>query len=123
MTLPIGSTAITDAINPTYQARVTAGGALVVSASSPSGNATIASIPSSATSTPFLAANSSRLGMLAFNNSASMLYLAYGASASPTSFTVRVPPYTLYEMDTLFTGVINACWDTATGNGLSTELF
>lgn len=108
---------------PLFTASSAAAGVLSVQAVK-SATPTPTNVSASATSVTLLAANGSRLGVLVYNDSASALYIKYGATASTTSFTVKVPAFTLWEMPSavLHTGRLDAIWDAATGAARVTEL-
>ena len=80
----------------------------------------------SSTSLTMHAANALRLGWTCFNapTNGAFLYLKWGATASTSSFNVRVPPNGYYEMPMpIYTGLIDAVWDsTGTGRAAVTEL-
>lgn len=85
-------------------------------------SSTIASISASASSVQLFASNSSAKKRHVFNSSTVNLYLKEGASASTSSFTVRLEPFDYYEFpEPLYTGVVHGIWDSATGNALVTE--
>jgi hypothetical protein len=88
------------------------------------GTATLANIGDAASTTSLIAVNTARLHAMCFNDSASILYINYGASASATAFTYRVEPYGTWTMDLpVYTGVINGFWATdAGGSARCTEI-
>lgn len=86
------------------------------------GTATMTNVSGSASSVSILALNASRKGVTLFNDSTAICRVAYGATASATSFTVLLQPNSFYEMDTLYTGAISGIWASATGAMRVTEL-
>lgn len=85
--------------------------------------ATLANVASSATSVTVDAANAARLGMMIHNDSTAILYLKYGATASVTSYTVRLDPGVQWEMpEPVYTGIVDGIWSAANGNARVTEL-
>src|ERR1043166_7404353 len=54
------------------------------------GTATLTNVSASASSVAVLAANTSRLGATVHNDSTAALYLKFGATASTSSFTVKI---------------------------------
>jgi len=82
-----------------------------------SGTGTLSNVSDSATSVTVLAANSGRLGAVIYNDSGSTLYLKFGATASVTSFSVKLLPESCYEMEGphIYTGILDGIWDTAPG--------
>lgn len=86
--------------------------------------ATVGSLASAATSAQLLAANPSRNSLVVTNTDANDLYLKYGAGASTTSFTVRIPMNAYWEMPRpVYTGLIHAIWSAdGSGSAYYTEL-
>jgi hypothetical protein len=87
--------------------------------------ATVTSTSSSAVSVQVLAANAARKGLVLTNTDANVVYVKFGTTASPTSFTIRMPALSNWEMspNTAYTGRIDAVW-TAAGSGalIATEM-
>lgn len=84
---------------------------------------TVTTVAASASSVTLKALNGSRLGLLVYNDSTANLYLKLGATASTTSFTVKVAAAAVYELPApVYTGVVDGVWDSATGNARVTEL-
>lgn len=89
----------------------------------PSGTGTLTSVTASITSVTVLAANANRKGALVFNDSTSVVYLAFASSASATAFTVKLAAGSYYEMPTpAYTGIITGIWVAANGSARATEL-
>lgn len=86
--------------------------------------ATLANVSDSATSVTLQAANANRLGWSCFNDSTEALFVKFGATASATSFTVKVGAGAFYEMPVpIFTGLIDGIWNAdSTGAARLTEL-
>jgi hypothetical protein len=83
----------------------------------------LANVAGSASSVTLLAANAARLGAYVFNDSASALYVKFGATASASSFTVKVAAGGYYELPhPCYTGLVDGIWDSATGNARVTEV-
>lgn len=74
-----------------------------------------ASVASSTSSVMLLAANTARLGATVYNDSASVLYLKLGTTASSSSFTVKMGSMTYFETPFGYTGRIDGAWATADG--------
>ena len=87
-----------------------------------SGTSVVTSVAGSATSVTLLAANSNRLGGTVFNDSASDLYIKMGATASASSFTIKLFQDDYWEAPFRYTGVIAGIWASAIGNARITEL-
>lgn len=86
-----------------------------VIAAAPSDTGTHANVAGSASSVTLLAANPSRLGAAIFNDSTADLYVKLGATASATSFTIKLDQDGYYEVPFQYTGVIDGIWGSATG--------
>lgn len=89
-----------------------------------SGTGTVTSVNDSASSQTLLAANSSRKGFTIFNDSTEILYVKFGATASTTSYAVKMQPGDYYEAlaGTLYTGIIDGIWaNNASGAARITE--
>lgn len=86
--------------------------------------ATLTNVNDTATSTPLLAANTNRRGVTIFNDSLQALLVKYGATASTTSFTVRVAAGGYWEMpQPVYTGALDGVWTAdSTGAARITEL-
>ena len=84
----------------------------------------VTTVGDSATSVTLLASNDNRLGASVFNDSTgSLLYLKLGATASASSYTVRMTYFSHYEVPDGYTGVIDGIWDAdAGGSARITEL-
>lgn len=86
-------------------------------------NSTITRVATSTVTAVVLAANGGRKGFIIHNDSAVDLYLKFGATASATSFTIKLTTFQTYESGLLvYTGVIHAILASATGNAQVTEL-
>lgn len=87
------------------------------------GTGTPSNVAGSASGVTILAANTSRLGACVFNDGSALLYLLLSASgpASATNYTVQVPPYSLYEVPSRYTGIVLGIWSAAAGNARVTE--
>jgi hypothetical protein len=86
-------------------------------------SATLSNVSGSASSVSLLASNSSRKGATIFNDSSADLYVKYGATASTSSFTVKIAAAGYWEMPwPVYTGAIDGIWGSATGAARITEL-
>ena len=83
---------------------------------------TTTSVASSATNVTLLASNANRLGATIFNDSTQNLFVKFGATASSSSFAVKMTPGTYYEVPFNYTGIIDGIWASANGNARITEL-
>jgi hypothetical protein len=84
---------------------------------------TLSNVASSATSTALLASNASRKGAMVFNDSTQNLFLKFGATASATSYTVKIGPAGYYEFPSpVYTGAVDGIWAAANGAARVTEM-
>jgi len=85
--------------------------------------ANVASVAASATNVTLLSAVATRVGFAVYNDSASVCYLKFGATASSTSFTVLLSAGSYYEYagHGVYTGQVDAIWATATGSARVTS--
>lgn len=85
--------------------------------------ATLTNVSSSATSVSILAANTARVGAAIYNDSTQVLYLKFGATASTSSFTVKMASGAYYEFPLpVYTGAVDGLWSSANGYARITEL-
>lgn len=85
-------------------------------------SATLANVASSATNVTCLASNAARRGAGFFNESTQPMHLKWGATASLTSYTVRVEGGGYYEMSAAgYSGIVDCIWSSANGNARVTE--
>lgn len=88
-----------------------------------SATGTITSVADTDASTTLLAANAARLGATIFNDSTADLYVKLGATASATSFTVKMAAASYFEVPYGYTGIIDGIWSAdASGSARITEL-
>lgn len=88
-----------------------------------SATGTTTSVNDTASSTTLLASNASRLGATIYNDSASDLYVKLGATASTTSFAVKLVQDAYFEVPFGYTGIIDGIWSAdSTGAARITEL-
>ncbi len=88
-----------------------------------SSTAVLATLASSTSTQVALAANSDRKGFLLFNDSTTNCFVAFAATASTSTFTMKLIPGMTYQNEAIiYTGIISAIWDSANGNLRITEL-
>jgi len=89
-----------------------------------SATATLSNVSASATSVTALASNASRESAIFYNDSTSACYLKFGTTASTTSFTykLRAAETLIVDGTPVYTGIVDAIWDTATGSMRVTEI-
>jgi len=83
---------------------------------------TLSNVNASASSVTVLAANTLRLGATFYNDSTAIGYLKLGATASTTSFTVKMQPDAYYEVPFGYYGIIDCIHASATGVMRVTEV-
>jgi len=112
-----------DGAGDTQQLNVDTAGRLQVSTiDTPAGTGTSSNVAASATNVTILAANAARLGAIIVNDGNRNLYAKFGATASTTSYTVKIPANGYYEVPFGYTGIIDGIWDSANGSARITEL-
>ena len=85
--------------------------------------ATLSNVASSATNVTVLAANANRKGAIIVNDSTAYLYLKFGATATTSSYTVKLYPDDYYEVpEPVYVGIIDGIWSAANGSARVTEL-
>lgn len=85
--------------------------------------ANLSTLASSTSSQVALSANSDRKGFLLFNDSTTNCFIAFAATSSTSTFTMKLIPGMTYQNEAIiYTGVISAVWDIANGNLRITEL-
>lgn len=93
-------------------------------ASIPCSTVTLTNLSSSGSSQQLLASNTNRRGLVVMNDSSATLLLKFGTTASATSFTYKIPAGGTLELNAvvIYTGRIDAIWDTADGSARITEI-
>jgi hypothetical protein len=87
----------------------------------------ISSVPGSVTTVVLLAANPLRKHIIIVNEQpvtgGSNMHIALAATATLTTYSVLLTPGQVYESTLpVYTGVISAIWDSASGNARVTEV-
>jgi len=86
-------------------------------------SAVVSAVASSATNVTLKAANVNRKGLCISNDSTAVLYVKFGATASATSYTVKMAAGGYYEMAfPCYTGIVDGIWASANGSAYITEL-
>lgn len=84
--------------------------------------ATTANVASSASNTTLFAAQGSVNGRTIYNDSTSVLYVKYGATASSSSYTVQLAAGAYYEFPApVYGGQVDGIWASANGNARVTS--
>lgn len=86
--------------------------------------AAISSVNSTDSSTTLIAAEANRIGLTVYNTDTGPLYLKYGATATTSSFTVKIPADGYWEMpNPVYRGIIDGIWTTSgAGAAVITQL-
>ena len=88
-----------------------------------SGTTTPTNVTAAASDTSLAAAQTTRVGMLLYNDSTAACYVKYGTGASATSFTVPMGPGAYWEMPKpIWRGAVNGLWTAANGAMRVTDL-
>jgi hypothetical protein len=83
----------------------------------------VTSVADSASNVTCLASNANRLGATVYNDSTADLYVKLGATASTTSFTVKVFQDGFFTVPFGYTGIIDCIWSSDTsGSARVTEV-
>lgn len=87
-----------------------------------SSSATESNVSASVSNVTLLVSNASRKTAMVYNDSTSDLYVKFGATASTSSFTVKLVANAYYELPLpVYTGIIDGIWTVAVGNARITE--
>ncbi len=85
-------------------------------------SATLANVNGSASSVAVFAVNGAARGRAVWNDSTATLYLKFGATASTTSYTVKMGPGDYYEFPRpVYAGAVEGIWSAANGAARTTE--
>jgi hypothetical protein len=83
---------------------------------------TVTRVAASTTVVTLAAANTTRTGLIVYNESTSVLYLKFGATATTTDYTVQIPPSGYWWMDMPIDPVIiTGIWTNTVGAAQVTE--
>lgn len=89
----------------------------------PPSAAAVTQVSSSASSVTLKAANANRRGLSIMNDSTAVLYVKFGATASTSSYTVKLLAGDYFELPIpYYRGVVDGIWASANGSALITEL-
>jgi len=88
----------------------------------PAATGTATSVAGSASNVTLLAANTARIGGTIFNDSSADLFVKLGATASATSFTIKMATDGYFVVPANYTGIIDGIWGSATGDARITEI-
>ncbi len=86
-------------------------------------NATTANVATTTASATLFASNADRRQIYIYNDSNGTLYVKFGATASPTSYTLLIPKQGYWEgVLNTYTGVVDAVLSAGTGTARVTEV-
>jgi hypothetical protein len=109
--------------NPTTLPVTNAGTFAVQNKETAASSATLANVSSSATNVTLIASNAARRGGILFNDSTSICYVKFGATATSSSFTYEMSAGGTLELPTpIYTGIIDGIWASANGAMRVTEI-
>ena len=87
------------------------------------GTSTVTAVAASATVVTLVAANGGRKGLIVYNDGTVDMYIKFGPTATTSSFTYKVVGGGTLEMaQPIYTGIVTALWDSASGNARITQL-
>jgi hypothetical protein len=82
----------------------------------PEVTSSFSSVSASLSNVTLLAANPNRKRAVLFMDGTSTAFVKFGATASTTSFSIKIPAQTYYELSFGYVGIIDAIWS-GTANG------
>jgi hypothetical protein len=85
-------------------------------------SSTVTSVAASTSNVTLLAVNANRLGASIYNDSNSLLYVKLGATASTSSYTIKLFSQSYWEIPTNYTGIIDGIWANSNGSARIDEL-
>jgi hypothetical protein len=84
---------------------------------------TLTNVTVSTSNTTLVAANANRKALIIFNDASHSVFIKFGATASTSSFTFKLPDKETYEMpQPVYTGIIDAITSSGSGSVRVTEL-
>lgn len=125
ISVPVVVNAPTIIVSETITPSVIAVAVTVYSPTSGQFNPSIIAVPASTSSVSLLGANGARKMVTIMNDSASVLYVKFGTTASTSSFTYKVPAQQTLELPSagvIYTGALDGIWVSAVGNAVITEM-
>lgn len=119
-----GTVGVSGTVTVSGTATVSNGGTFPVQATETRpGTSSVTSVASSASSVSLLASNANRRAATIYNDSSADLYVKFGATASSSSFTVKMAANSYFEFpQPCYTGAVDGIWGSATGAARLTEL-
>lgn len=119
--LKVDGSAVTQPVSGTITAN--AGSGTFTTKVAAASGATVNRVSSSTSNTTLLASNTSRRMATFYNDSTANCYLKFGATASVSSFTIKVAAGGYYELPLpIYTGIIDGIWDSVNGGMQVTEI-
>jgi hypothetical protein len=84
---------------------------------------TLTNVAASTVNVTLLASNANARIRTIYNDGTQDLYVKFGATASTTSFTVKIPSDGFYELpQPVYSGIVDGIWTTANGSARMTEV-
>lgn len=124
--IPTGSNIIgrvgIDQTTPGTTNKVSVGNDVVTTKEQRATTPAVTSVAGSASNVTCLASNANRLGAVVYNDSTADLYVKLGATASTTSFTVKLFSDGAFTVPFGYTGIIDCIWSSAAGSARVTEV-
>jgi hypothetical protein len=85
-------------------------------------SATLENVASSATNVTLFDSNAAAKGRMIHNDSTAVLYVKFGATATSSSYTVKMASDSYYEFpEPVYTGIVDGIWASANGSARCTE--
>jgi hypothetical protein len=85
-------------------------------------SATLENVASSATNVTLFDSNAAAKGRMIHNDSTAVLYVKFGATATSSSYTVKMASDSYYEFpEPVYTGIVDGIWASANGAARCTE--
>jgi hypothetical protein len=86
-------------------------------------SATLENVASSATNVTLFDSNAAAKGRMIHNDSTAVLYVKFGATATSSSYTVKMASDSYYEFpEPVYTGIVDGIWASANGSARCTEV-
>lgn len=94
-------------------------------------SAALSNVASSASNVTLIASNANRKGAMIYNDSTQAVFVKFGATATSSSFTVKIAAGGYYEFpqfvtasgqNSVYTGIVDGIWVSANGNARITEM-
>lgn len=104
--------------DPVYLVDPSSGNPLSPASSS---TATLSSVASATSTGVLLAANVARKGVVIYNESTAILYVACALTTTTSAYTIQIAANASWSLPLVYTGVISGLWSAVNGNARITE--